>query len=181
MMNKLTFMLCFMIFSLGLQAQDSKTHQVTDLETKALSMIEGNLETGTTMPLKWAESSQVACFPGTRFHEFKGNHVLYRVPLPANSYIKITVEPKNKKDRINLYALRLGADNMALPPDVLRASTCEASYPRYAGKPNYNKANQPQSVEIISIRNPYNILIGVAGAEGILEGDYELKIEIGER
>ncbi len=151
---------------------------VIELESKSEILETGNLKDGSTIPLKWAESSQVACFPGTRFNEFQGNHILYRVQLPSYSQIKITVKPKDKKDRINVYALRLGVDNMDTPPNIFRAGSCEAAYPIYAGKPNYRKSNKAQSVELMSIRNPYSILIGVAGAVGVKEGEYELEIEL---
>ena len=128
-----------------------------------------------------AANSQVACFPGTRFNEFEGNHLLYQVQMPAGSKIVITVTPKNKKHRINLYALRLGVNSTVVPPAVPSAISCEASYPIYAGNPNYRAPAKPQSVEYISIRKPYNILIGVAGATGVTEGDFELKIEISKR
>lgn len=151
--------------------------QVIELESKALVTTEGELSKGNTMLLRWAESGEVACFPATRFREFRGNHVLYRIALPAYSNMKITVSPKSSKDRINLYALRLGDGNTDTPPEISRAIGCEAAYPIYAGNPNLRKASKPQSVEFVSIRNPYTILIGVAGAENVLSGAYELKIE----
>ncbi|MEL6924089.1 MAG: hypothetical protein AAFO94_08580, partial [Bacteroidota bacterium] len=146
------------------QAQSADTEElpVKDLEAKAKIMVSGNLQEGQTMPLQWAANSSVACFPGTRFNEYMGNHILYRVEMPARSKMNITVSPKDKKNRINVYALRLGADSMVTPPNVSSCISCEASYPIYAGKPNYRKAAKPQSVEYISINKPYTILIGVA-------------------
>jgi len=172
--------LCFAVISLQAQT-DSKEFPVQDLETKSKILVSGNLQDGMIMPLRWAENSSVACFPGTRFNEYKGNHLLYRVQMPAASKIDIKVTPKSKKHRINVYALRLGVDNLAAPPNVHSCISCEASYPIYAGKPNYRMAAKAQSVEYISIRKPYTILIGVAGAEGVMEGDFDLEISIGSR
>ena len=156
--------------------------KVTDIElTGNTTVLNGNLETGATMPLRWAESSQVACFPGTRFIEFQGNHVLYRMVMPPYSELKITVTPKDKKNRINVYALRLGENNYDLPPDISRAISCEASYPLYAGNPNLRAPAKPQSVEYISVNKSYNIVIGVAGAKDVLSGEFELKIELQSR
>lgn len=159
----------------------AQTPEVENLVTKPNITINGNLENGIILPLEWAASSNMACFPGTRFNEFRGNHLFYRVQMPAGSKIDITVTPKNKKHRINIYALRLGANNMGTPPTLSSAISCEASYPIYAGKPNYSAPAKAKSIEYISIRKPYNILIGVAGAEGVLEGAFELDIKIGSR
>ena len=189
-MFRFTFLLSLFAFSIlccqaqtSSQAQAVVTEEITviDLEANSKIIQNGNLNTGFSIPLKWAENSSVACFPGTRFNEYMGNHILYRVQMPAAAKINIQVTPKNKKHRINLYALRLGADNMSTPPNITSAISCEASYPIYAGKPNYNKAAKPQSVEYISINKPYTILIGVAGAEGVTEGDFELEILMGSR
>ena len=155
--------------------------EVNFLDSNSKVQVNGNLKNGCTMPLRWAENSSVACFPGTRFNEFLGNHILYSIELPAASKMKITVTPKSKKKRINLYALRLGANNSDSPPNISRAISCEASYPIYAGKPNLRKPSKPQSVEYISIRKPYTIVIGVAGAKGVVEGDFDLEIEISQR
>ncbi len=152
---------------------------VVDLTTEnGLAVVKGNLDEGKPMPLEWAAQSNVACFPATRFFEYQGNHLLYRVQMPAAAKIVVTVKPKNKKTRVNLYALRLGANNYDNPPDIARSISCEASYPIYAGKPNLRAPATEKSIEYISIRKPYNILIGVAGAGGITEGDFELEVKI---
>lgn len=191
-MLKISFLLHFLIISSCLsnaqQMHDAEIATestapltVTDLDAQPLISLHENLDSGNYMPLKWAENSSVACFPGTRFYEFKGKHKLYRVQMPAGSQIKITVTPKDSKHRINLYALRLGANNYEAPPEIYRAISCESSYPIYAGMPNKRAPAKAQSVEYVSIRKPYNILIGVAGAEGISEGEYDLEIEIKKR
>jgi hypothetical protein len=148
--------------------------------------VTGNLKDGQIIPLRWAESSQVACFPGTRFEMFNGNHVLYRVTLPAASSMVVTVTPKNNS-AINLYALRQGSrpTDQSVPPNVERAISCEASYPIYAnltsGKVVKNKETGIRKVEYISVNSPYSILIGVAGANGLTEGDFTLNISIKPR
>lgn len=157
--------------------------EVIDLElaNPAGGIIIGDLSKGATMPIRWAADSQMACFPATRFYEFKGNHILYRIQMPAYSELKITVTPKSKRRRINVYALRLGINNYGSLPGLTSAISCEASYPIYAGTPNIKAPSKPQSVEYISVNKPYNILIGVAGAEGVLDGEYKLEVEIKSR
>ncbi len=147
--------------------------------------VTGNLNEGTKLSsLRWAERSSVACFPGTRFEMFNGNHVFYRITLPAASAMKVVVTPKNGK-AINLYALRQGMREQPVPPNVESAISCEASYPIYANVSKTrrvtNKDDGTRKVEYISINSPYSILIGVAGAEGLTEGDFTLKIEIKSR
>jgi len=168
----LTLSLCLAISAFT----QSEEPPVTDLDFKSEVVVNSNLNEGQQIPLDWAQNSAVACFPGTRFIEFQGNHVFYRIQMPPAADMDITVTPKSKKSRINVYALRLGADNMASPPDISRAISCEAAYPKYVGTPNLNVASKAQTVEYMSIKKPYTILIAVAGAKDVLEGDYELKI-----
>ena len=173
-----------LIFMLGLthftMAQEER--KVIDIDlTGTTTIIICNLNQGATMPLRWAESSQMACFPGTRFNEYQGNHVLYRMVMPPYSDLKITVTPKDKKKRTNIYALRLGENNYDYPPNIARAISCEAGYPIYAGTPNYRAPAKPRSVEYISVNKAYNIVIGVAGAVDVMYGEYEIKIELKSR
>ncbi|NNF00262.1 MAG: hypothetical protein HKN25_14680 [Pyrinomonadaceae bacterium] len=147
--------------------------------------VTGNIKDGARLSsLRWAERSSVACFPGTRFEMFNGNHVFYRITLPAASAMKIIVTPKEGK-AINLYALRQGMRRQQVPPNVTSSISCEASYPIYANVSKTrrvtNKDDGTRKVEYISVGSPYSILIGVAGAEGLTEGDFKLKIEIKPR
>ena len=147
--------------------------------------VKGNLNTGGKLSsLRWAERSSVACFPGTRFEMFNGNHVFYRMTMPAASAMTIKVTPKSGK-KINLYALRQGIRDQKTPPNITRAISREASYPVYANVSKTrrvsNKDTGVRKVEYISVRSPYSILIGVAGAEGLTEGDFTLNVEIKSR
>lgn len=147
--------------------------------------VTGNLKDGARLSsLRWAESSSVACFPGTRFEMFNGNHVFYRITLPAAAVIYITVEPKDGK-AINLYALRQGMRRQSVPPNVTSAISCEAKYPIYADLPTgrrvKNRDDGTRKIEYMSVNSPYSILIGVAGANGLSEGDFTLKVEIKSR
>lgn len=147
--------------------------------------VTGDLAKGQKLSsLRWAEKSSVACFPGTRFEQFDGRHVLYRMTLPAASKMTITLTPKDGK-AINLYALRQGMRSQQNPPDISSAISCEARYPIYANLPSGRRATSEddgiRKIEYISVRSPYSILIGVAGAEGLEEGEFTLKVEITSR
>ncbi len=170
-------------------AQNTTAPKVTVLNMPANSNVgevTGNISSGVKIPLKWAESSQVACFPGTRFEMFNGNHVFYRVTMPAASSMKISLDPKNDA-KLSLYALRQGSRpaDQVTPPNVQRAISCEASYPIYANLPGgrtvKNKDDGTRKVEFISVNSPYSILIGVAGANGAADGEFALKITIDPR
>jgi hypothetical protein len=148
--------------------------------------ITGSIKDGQKINLRWAESSQVACFPGTRFEMFDGNQVFYRITLPAASSMVITLTPKDNA-QLSLYALRQGSNprDQAVPPNVTRAISCEASYPIYANisktRVVKNKDDGTRKVEYISVNSPYSILIGVAGAKGLTEGDFTLNFTIKPR
>lgn len=143
--------------------------------------ITGNLSDGKKIELGWAELSTVACFPGTRFEMFNGNHVFYKINMPARSRITIELTPKEGTG-INLYALRLGAGSTLVPPGITSAISCEAKYPIYANKPGggrvTNADNGKRKIEFISVGSPYTILIAAAGAEGLSVGEYTLGVSI---
>ena len=184
MKNLLIILLLCMVTGAA-QAQDVK---VTPLQLPAgsnVGEIKGNIADGTVIPMKWAEQSSVALVPGTRFVEFNGNQVFYRITMPAASVIKIRMTPEKGK-KINLYALRQSASGeQQVPPNVTSAISSEASYPIYANMGNgrrvQNKDKGYREVEFLSVNRPYSILIGVSGAEGETEGEFTLGIEIKAR
>ncbi len=180
-------LVCLALGSIVYAQGNEKAVKVTTLNMPANSNIgevSGNIKAGQVVDLKWAERSSVACFPGTRFEMFSGNHVFYRVTLPAASSMKVTVVPTDAK-AINLYALRQGSASQDAPPNISSAISCEASYPIYAnlggGKTVRNKDDGTRKIEYISVNSSYSILIGVAGAQGLTEGDFTLRIEINPR
>ncbi|NNE66526.1 MAG: hypothetical protein HKN33_08155 [Pyrinomonadaceae bacterium] len=177
----------------GPKKDDKKTTETKKVTVQSLTLpdgydagqVTGDIKNGTVLSsLRWAERSSVACFPGTRFEQFNGNHVFYRITLPAASRIKIEMVPKDGA-KINLYALRQNMRSQTVPPDVTRAVSCEAKYPIYAnlgsGRRVSNKDDGTRKIEYISVSSAYSILIGVAGAEGLTEGAFDLKIEIKSR
>ncbi|TGL62239.1 hypothetical protein EHQ58_03275 [Leptospira ognonensis] len=144
---------------------------------KSVSLM-GNLKTGAILEdLEWAESSSMACWPGIRNIEFEGNQVYYWTDLPKKSTLVITVKPKDPKKRINLFAFS-GFEPKYIPPNIYGAVSCEASHPSWIGQPDFTKPSEPQSVELRAVGNPYRVFIGVSGARDVVEGDYELIVEV---
>ena len=181
-----TLLLCCSGLTLAQEAQQAPTFTPLNMpEGQTRGQIKGNIEAGKIIPMRWAESSSVALVPATRFEQFNGKQVFYAIALPANSYIKLKMVPeKNKK--INLYALRESSQgDLQIPPNVTSVISSEASYPIYAnlgnGRQVRNRDKGYREVEYISTNRSYSIVIGVAGAEGEVEGDFTLDIEIGSR
>lgn len=107
--TKVYLSILFAFWSISAIAQKENTAQVTPLSLAGNSTnveVKGSIKGGQILStLRWAEQSNITCFPGTRFEMFNGNHVFYRVALPAASAMTITVTPKDNA-QISLYALR---------------------------------------------------------------------------
>lgn len=184
-MKKLALLLFTLCLSAVVFAESgTKVTPLTLPEGSPAGEITGNIKDGQKIDLNWAAQSSVAAFPGTRFEMFNGNHVFYRITLPAASQITLTLTPQKGK-LINLYALRQGIDETAVPPNISSAISAEASYPRYAnlggGRKTTSRDDGVRKIEFMSIDRPYSILVGVAGAQGLAEGDYKLHVEISGR
>ncbi len=140
--------------------------------------IEGNLSTGYTMQdLSWATTSQLACWPSIRDVEFQGKHVGYWFDLPEKSTVKITVTPKRKDRRINIYGYA-GFDLKTIPPQLPYTNICEASHPEWVGQPNLNEPSKPQTIQFNTTTRRTSIYFAVAGAQNVYEGDYTISIDI---
>lgn len=142
-------------------------------------LVKGNIKDGSKIDLKWAENSAVACFPGTRFKEFLGNHKFYWMDLPKNSQVFIRVNAPNG-ERINVYAYS-GFDGEKLPPNVVSCVSCEAGYEQWSPTntpTDFTKSSGPQKVQLRAVNNRYRVLIAVAGADGVLSGEYKMRVEI---
>jgi hypothetical protein len=138
----------------------------------------GKLESGALMDdLTWAATSSMACFPATQNERFRGNHVLYHSSLPTRSVMTITLIPKDPNVDMSLYAYTIGTTSTNVPPKVSSAVSCEADYKW--DRPKKGKTqDHTRSVKLTAITNPYNVVIGVAGAKGVTAGDYDLKVDI---
>ncbi|MCC6623646.1 MAG: hypothetical protein IT385_20480 [Deltaproteobacteria bacterium] len=139
--------------------------------------VSGSLDKGHVIPLDWAASSAVACFPTNHFDAFAGRHVLYRFELPARSVATITLRGKDPQKDVNLYAYRAAPGERLVPPEITGTS-CEAKYgvaPRAGARPN---PGQAESVEMVAADNPYTIYVGVAGYKGVEAGGFELEIGV---
>ena len=139
----------------------------------------GDLTDGACVDLTWAQNSQVACFPGTRFGHFEGNHVMYALddPIPPNSLLTITAVPHDGVD-VSLYGYQIGEHSHYVPPAVHGVVSCEASYPLGIGVvPN---PDEPETIQFFnpSDTNRYNIFFAAAGPTGVTTGGYDIVLDL---
>jgi len=150
---------------------------VTSVDAKSgvTAQVKGNLSAGKTMDLAWAANSSVACFPATRFDPFRGNHVLYATSLPKESILTITAVPDDPSMDLSVYAYSMGTTDFThVPPNVPSVVSCEAGYDiRGASNPGVS-----EKVTLNATTNPYNVVIGVAGAKGVVTGGYTLQLDL---
>lgn len=135
-----------------------------------------DLNQGSPMPsLDWAWDSQNACFVEPRKDYFTGNHVLLRTTIPKYSTMTIRVIPTGKT-AMGLYAYSGGWG--ALPPALPGCVSCEADFPRdqrYAGRV---KNGMTRSVELRAVTRPYPVTIGIAGSQGLTDGEFTVEITV---
>lgn len=166
-------------FTAVVMAADWPPHVTAVTVQKGKSVtVPGRLESGAPMSdLTWAASSSMACFPATQNDRFRGHHVLHHTQLPDHAIMTITVAPKDPTKDLSLYAYTIGTTNTSIPPNVSSAVSCEADY-----KWDHPKRGQTQdhtrTVKLTSVTNPYNVVIGVAGAKGVTAGDFDLKVDL---
>jgi hypothetical protein len=157
----------------GVLKIDAKPNEVTSFN--------GKLENGAKIEdLSWASSSQNACFPATQNTKFRGNHVLHYFEIPRYSVVTVKLIPKDKSANFSLYGYQVGTTNYSVPPNLSSCVSCEASH-----KWDRPKVGQTQdhtrSIEFNSTTNPYNIFIGVAGADDLMKGEYTIEIDLKSR
>lgn len=180
-MRNIIILIIIITSNYHLMAQNSHSPiELTAAEGQSLVTTRGDLADGIFMErLEWAWNAGVACFPETQAEKFTGKHVLYKIDLPSYTSMKITVIPDDKKANFSLYAYEAGRITESnTVPNLDRCVRCEADH--LSEKP---RRGRPQDhtrwvEDILAIRNPYQVLIGVVGANGLAEGGFELQIEI---
>lgn len=144
--------------------------------------ISGNLSDGVIIDdLSWAWSSSVACFPETQKQKFTGNHVLFSTSLPPYSEMEITVIPKNKNDDFSIYAYQIGANSSYIVPNLSSCVSCEAEHKWDRPKKNRVQNHTRTVSHLTAIRNPYKVIIGIVGANGLTKGKFTLEIKLKSR
>ena len=126
-----------------------------------------SLESGQSMDLAWAQQSSVACFPGTQNELYDGAHVLFGLQQSSDTFLTIRASPENDVD-LSLYTIQQGSNAFLLPPDITSAVACEAAHSGGDG--------ETEEIQLWASQNPYNVVIGVAGSDGMSTGRFLLEI-----
>lgn len=158
----------------------SATLGATEIASKAAGTVEvsGDLTKGGVIDLAWAAKSNMACFPATENVNFNGNHAVYRTSIPKQTIMTVTATPDDAKTDLSVYAYEVAAtDTTSIPPNVASAVSCEAGY----DAAHDNNPGKAETVSLTAITNPYNVFIGVAGANGAKTGKFKLKVTLKPR
>ena len=131
-----------------------------------------DLSTGSSIDLDWADESDVACFPGTENLNFDGNHVFFWFAQPESSILTVTATPEAGVDS-SVYVIQ-SANRYEVPPDVVSAVACESGYDAQTDA----NPGEADSVSLTATTNPYDILVGVAGAGGTTSGTVTLSLAL---
>ena len=138
----------------------------------------GDLSEGVVIhDLSWASRSSVACFPATQNEKFTGNHIIFITEIQSYSKMEITVIPDDKNANFSIWAYSVGLNNDAMVPNLTSCVSCEAEH-----KWDYPKKRKTQdhtrTVYLNAVNNPYKVVIGVAGANGLKTGTFKLQIKV---
>ncbi len=177
----LLLLIAFTGFAASSNAQFPATVNIIDAKPNQMTEFKGDLTDGKVIDdLSWADRSSTACFPGTQFKKFRGNHVLHGFKIPPYSELTVTLIPHNKRANFSLYGYQVGTTQYPVVPNLSSCVSCEADYKW--DRPRRGKTqDHTRSIRFNSIKNPYNIFIGVAGADGLKKGTYTLKIDLKSR
>jgi hypothetical protein len=138
----------------------------------------GKLEDGAPIEdLSWAANSAMACFPATQNSKFRGNHVFFATQLPPKSFLTVKVIPKDVNADLSIWGYQVGPSNFRMPPKIESAVACEAEHKW--DRPKKGKTqDHTRTIEFNSIKNPYQVLIGVSGPEAAKAGEFTLEITL---
>ena len=142
--------------------------QVVVVETG--DTVEGDLSSGQTMSLDWAENGSIACFTAGEFVNFEGPHVLFG--LSQVDDLIVTATPDTDVD-VSLYVIQEFGDRYDVPPGMEEAVGCEASFDAATD------SNPGVAEEVTVGSGDYNVLIGVAGPADQTSGAFSLAIGAG--
>ena len=178
MKNNILTIFSILCCSIAALAQTSNLRWI-ELSPEGVISVEGNLSEGIDMPdLSWAWNSSVACFPGTQSAKFTGKHVLYAIDLPSYTELEIDLIPADKSANFSLYAYEVGTITDAnIVPTLPQCIRCEADY-KWDYKVKGKTQDHTRHVrDILALANPYQVIIGVAGANGLKEGAFRLEVK----
>jgi len=143
------------------------------LEIEVGGSISGDLSDGEILSdLDWAQNSAVACWPGTEHINFMGSHIFFSASQDPHSLLTATVTPSASDLDVNVYILQQPEGTVQIPPNVTSVVTCEVGFPQSTD----SNPGVEDFASVTAINNGYDVLIGVAGPEGVTSGAFSLDI-----
>lgn len=130
-----------------------------------------DLSEGEVVDLDWADDSSYACWPGTENTNFSGSHVFFGMVQPPDTYLTVVAVPEPGLD-VSLYLMQLADGERWVPPSDSSPLACEAGFDQQ----NDNNPGEVEYIETLGYPSNVNVLIGVAGANGVTEGAFELEV-----
>lgn len=145
--------------------------------------VTGDLAQGIYMSdLSWAWNASVSCFPAIRTKKFTGHHVLYFADLPRYSNMEVTLIPDNPADNLSLYAYEVGkVTAKTTVPNLKSCIRCEADFKWEFERRGQTQDHTRKVRNLIALNHPYQVVIGVAGADRLKEGKFKLLIRVKSR
>ena len=131
----------------------------------------GDLASGQVVDLDWADEPGVNCWLGPESAFFSGHTVFYALGflMPIKANLEVVVEPDAGVD-VNAYAVLLEPDVYFVPPNVPSVTGCHRSFGAGAG--------EVENLSIHTISNPYNVLLAIAGPNGVTEGGFTVSLSL---
>ncbi|MEO1448802.1 MAG: hypothetical protein AAFV07_04700 [Bacteroidota bacterium] len=168
--------LLLLLFISALQAQELPPY--IELEPFGTVEVYGDLYEGYPLDhLSWAWNSSVACFTQLQESQFSGSHVTYYTDIPAYSQLEIKVIPDSADANFSLYAYQVGrVDASNMVPNLKRCIRCEADYKRSAPVRGRVEDHTRTVRDLLAVNRPYQCVIVVVGAEGLMEGGFTLLV-----
>lgn len=178
--------LCLFTFSValnGLAQSSMEKINFLAIDKNTEKKVIGHLDKGELIEdLSWAWNSSVACFIEKEAEHFNGNHVFYALDLPEYSELEIELIPDDKSHEMSIYAYQVGQISKEdLVPQLARCVRCEADYKRDR-KVRGKQQNHTRSIsDILATTKGYQVMIAVAGSDGLQAGAFTLKIKMKSR
>ena len=88
--------------------------------------------------------------------------------------MEVAVIPEEASSNLSIYAYMIGqSGDLRIVPNLPSCVTCEADfYNDYQGKGQESE----RKISLRAVNNPYRVIIGVSGANGLKEGTFRLQI-----
>lgn len=166
---------CFDSDSNGNNDDNDYSHQtpsgVTRPVDNTVETYEQTLNDGTQINLEFAQ--EIYCFPATENENFDGNHVFFEHTQPIGTGVTVIATPAVGVD-ISLYVIQTTTGSTGVPPNISGGggTICEAEYDQV----DDNNPGQPEGLFIGGWDQAYRLIIGVAGAQKTLDGDFKVEV-----